>query len=338
MARKKVIIMIKDKNNAMHEGQNKIARFMRLDQLLRSPQGVTLNEIMSDGQMDDISKRTLQENLKELEQNYGAEYESGMFRGRERLWRYKETNFSIMEQTSADMEVIRQAIEKLNIFKGDPRYDILRFYLIGLENGVSDSKVSFMSFDTNNDTVGLEHIESILNAITHRYPLKMTYKPFGKPEFEVNIHPYHLRQYNRRWFIFGLVEGKDEVLNYALDRIVKLEHLSKTFIESDIDFEEYFDDIVGVSNYKQRNVEEILLKIDKKSIDYIRTKPIHWTQKELKNKNTNEYSFVQLKVKVNIELEMHLFSYSDAIEVLEPAWLRDKFAKRIMKMSEKYKV
>lgn len=332
--------MAKKQKNSMHEGQNKIARFMRLDQLLRSPQGVTLKEIMKDGQMDEIGERTLRANLSELEEKYGAEYELNMNRGRERLWRYKDTDFSIMKQTSADVEVIRKAIENLNIFRGDPRYDILRYYLIGLEHGVSDSNVTFMSFDINNDTVGLEHIESLLNAITNRYPLKMIYKPFGKPEIEVNIHPYHLRQYNRRWFIFGLVEDRDEVQNYALDRIVKLEHLSKTFIESDIDFEEYFDDIVGVSNYKKRSVEEILLRIDKKSIDYIRTKPIHWTQTELKSKNNNtdEYSYIQLKVKVNTELMMHLFSYSDSIEVLEPAWLRNTFAKRIKKMSEMYKV
>lgn len=330
--------MAKKQKNSMHEGQNKIARFMRLDQLLRSPQGVTLKEIMKDGQMDEIGERTLRANLSELEEKYGAEYELNMNRGRERLWRYKDTDFSIMKQTSADMEVIRKAIENLNIFRGDPRYDILRYYLIGLEHGVSDSNVTFMSFDINNDTVGLEHIESLLDAITHRYPLRMTYKPFGKTEFEVNIHPYHLRQYNRRWFIFCYVEERDEVLNYALDRIIKLEHLSKAFIDTDIDFDEYFDEIVGVSNYKKSNVEKVLLKIDNKSIDYIRTKPLHWSQTELRNLKTKDYSFVQLKVKVNTELKMLLFSYSDAIEVLEPAWLRDTFAKRTKRMRQLYEV
>jgi len=328
--------MAKYQKTAMHEGQNKIARFMRLDQLLRSPEGVTLKEIMMDDQMDEISKRLLQDNLKELEEKYGAKYEPNLKRGRERLWRYKDTSFSILKQTSADMEVIRQSIEKLNIFKGDPRYDMLRFYLMGLEKGVSDPGVNFMSFDNNNEAAGLEHIEVILDAIIHHHPLKMVYKPFGKQEYETNIHPYHLRQYNKRWFLFCYVEDKKEVFNYALDRIVRLDHLSKVFIDTDIDFDEYFDEIVGVSNYKNSSVEKVLLKIDNKSIDYIRTKPLHGSQIELKNKNTAEYSYIQLKVKVNTELKMLLFSYSDAIEVLEPAWLRDFFAKRIKKMSILY--
>lgn len=322
----------------MHEGRNKIARFMRLDQLLRSPEGVTLKEIMTDCLMDEISKRLLQDNLNELEEKYGAEFEPNLKRGRERLWRYKDTNFSIMKQTSADMEIIRKTIENLSIFKGDPRYDMLRFYLMGLEKGVSDAGVNFMSFDNNNDAIGLEYVEIFLDAITHRYPLRMTYKPFGKTEFDVSIHPYHLRQYNRRWFIFCYVEERDEVLNYALDRIINLEHLSKTYIDTDIDFDEYFDEIVGVSNYKKSNIETILLKIDNKSINYIRTKPLHWSQTELKNLSTDEYSYVHLKVKVNTELKMLLFSYSDAIEVLEPSWLRNTFAKRIKKMSKLYEV
>lgn len=330
--------MVKYQKTAMHEGQNKIARFMRLDQLLRSPEGITLKEIINDDQMDNISKRLLQDNLKELEEKYGAEFDPNLKRGRERLWKYKDTSFSIMNQTSADMEVIHKTIEKLNIFRGDPRYDMLRFYLMGMEKGISDTGISFMSFDNNNDAVGLEHVETFLDAITHRYPLKMTYKPFGKPEFEVNIHPYHLRQYNRRWFIFCYVEGINEVLNYALDRIISLEHLSKTFIDTDIDFEEYFDEIVGVSNYKNSKIENVLLKVDNKSIDYIRTKPLHWSQTELKSQNTADFSYIQLKVKVNTELKMLLFSYSDAIEVIEPVWLRDTFAKRIKKMSILYKV
>ena len=39
----------------MHEGQDKFARLMRLDQLLRNPEGRTLNEIRTDPQIDDIN-------------------------------------------------------------------------------------------------------------------------------------------------------------------------------------------------------------------------------------------------------------------------------------------
>lgn len=323
---------------AMHEGQNKIARYIRMDQLLRFPEGMTLKEIMDDEKMDHISKRLLQENLKEFENKYDAEFVQNLYRGRERLWRYKDIHFSIMKQALDDMEIIRNSIEKLSLFKGDPRYDILRFYLMGLEKGLSGDGLNFMSFDNNSEVTGMDHMEIILDAIINRYPLKMLYRTFSGSEFESNIHPYHLRQSNRRWYIFALSEKRKEIHNYPLDRIVHLEHLSKPYIPTDIDFDEYFDDIVGVSNYANREIERIVLKINCKSIDYIRTKPLHWTQTELKNLETDEYVFIQLKVKVNTELKMLLFSYNEAVEVLEPAWLRNDFLKIIQNMSNNYNV
>jgi predicted DNA-binding transcriptional regulator YafY len=195
-----------------------------------------------------------------------------------------------------------------------------------------------MTFDNNNEVVGLDHVEPILEAITHKYPLKMSYKPFNKDEFAVNIHPYHLRQYNRRWYVFAYSEDKKEIQNYPLDRITKLEHLSKPYIETDVDFEEYFDDIVGVTNYKNSSIERVVLKVSNKSIDYIRTKPLHGTQTELKELGTMDQTFIQLKLKINIELEMLLLSYGDAIEIIEPSWLRVKFAEITKKMSYNYKV
>ena len=320
--------MSKHKKTVMCGGQDKFARLMRLDQLLRMPEGCTLNEILVDTQIDDISERQIRDNLRELEEKYGAVYETGLHRGRKRLWRYKDTSFSIFRQTSRDMEVIRQSVENLSIFKGDPRYDMLRFYLMGLQKGISESGINFMSFDNNNEVTGLYYVEPILDAITNKYPLKMCYKPFNKDEFSVNMHPYHLRQYNRRWFVFAYSEEQGEIQNYPLDRIVKLEHLSKPYIETDVDFEEYFNDIVGVSNYKSRIVEKVVLKVSNKSIDYIRTKPLHGTQTELKELGTESDAFIQLKIKVNTELEMLLFSYGDAIEVIEPLWLREKFAEK----------
>ena len=323
--------MVKYKKTYMHEGQDKFARLMRLDQLLRNPEGHTLNEIRTDPQIDDISVRLLRDNLKELEDKYGAEFETTLYRGRERLWRYRDTNFSIIQQTSKDMEIIRHSLENLSMFKGDPRYDMLRFYLIGLEKGVTECGLNFMSFDNNSEVAGLEHAELILDAIIHKFPLKMWYKPFNKDEFSCNIHPYHLRQYNRRWYIFAYSEDKKDILNYPLDRITKLEHLSKPYIETDVNFDDYFDDIVGVSNYKNTAVEKVVLKVSNRSIDYIRTKPLHWSQTELKEYATDSHTFIQLKLKVNIELKMLLFSYSDAIEVIEPKWLRDSFIERIEK-------
>lgn len=322
----------------MSDDQNKIKRYVRLDQMLRNSEGYTIKEILFDTQIDDISERQLRDNLAELEKVFGAKYLLNAKRGKERIWRYKDTNFTIFKQINTDVDILRKSIEKLSLFKGDPRYDMLRFFLIGITGNIDTNYTPVMSFANNSDLQGLENMDVLANAIIHHYPLKIMYKPYNKPAFITNVHPYHLRQYNNRWILFGWSEEKETIFNFPIDRIKKVEHLSKTFLPTDIDFDEYFDDVVGCTVMKNKPVEDILLKVNKNSADYIRTKPIHWSQTELKDKETEGSMFIRLKVKVNTELEMVLFSYSDSIEVISPIHLRDKFAQRIMNMSKFYEV
>ena len=65
------------------------------------------------------------------------------------------------------------------------------------------------------------------------------------------------------------------------------------------DAEEYFDPIVGVSRPKDGEIEEIEIQLTPESYPYIKTKPIHHSQK-----NYDEECKVKIKVIRNRELEM----------------------------------
>lgn len=328
----------------MHMGkkvpnQNKLKRFRRLDELFRTPGGVTKDIILSDPDIDDISEKTFYNNIKEFEKVYGAEFEKIDFahQGRERLWRYKKRDFSIFNQINKDVEVISNTIKKLESFKGDPRYDYLRFFLLGLMDWIKNEELK-ISFDYNQYLAGREHMESLMDAIVHHYPVKLSYTTFKNEDFSTNFHPYYLKQFNNRWFAFGWSEANSAIYNYPIDRITRVAHLSKQYIPSEIDFEEFFEDIVGVTNYEGVPIETIVLRIAKRDIGYIRTKPLHHTQTELKEKETADSVYIQIKVKINTELKMLLFSYNDAIEVISPQSLRDEFAEKTAKMQSFYVV
>ena len=53
------------------------------------------------------------------------------------------------------------------------------------------------------------------------------------------------------------------------------------------------------------------------------TKPIHGSQK--KKSFTETEVIIELRVKINYELIALLFSFMDAIEILEPIFLREQF-------------
>lgn len=69
-------------------------------------------------------------------------------------------------------------------------------------------------------------------------------------------------------------------MNMAIDRIVGFEPMHQVeYIENkDIDFVEYFDDVIGVTVPNDKSIEKIRLKIDKARYSYIESKPIHPTQ------------------------------------------------------------
>lgn len=93
------------------------------------------------------------------------------------------------------------------------------------------------------------------------------------------------------------------------------------FIDSDVNFQEWFDDVIGVT-MPVSNVEEILIKVSNTRYGYIKTKPLHPSQTELKEMKTDEYVFIMLKVKVNKELITTIISFGADVEVLKPLSLR----------------
>ena len=148
------------------------------------------------------------------------------------------------------------------------------------------------------------------------------------------MHPYYLKQYNNRWFLFGITEqDKDKLTNLPLDRIKVIEPLQVQYIPNTaFDFEEYFDDVVGVSVPRTGEPERIVLKFDEQRFPYIDTKPLHPTQTVIDRDNR----IVQIEVFQTPELESLLLSHGGHVEVIEPASLREKIKANAAIMTEKY--
>ena len=111
--------------------------------------------------------------------------------------------------------------------------------------------------------------------------------------------------------------------------------------------EERFDDIVGVTIYQDSQAESILLWVAKEQYPYIKTKPIHGSQREIKGERLaalqeryaalSEGHFIELNCIVNYELEQLLMSFMDKVVVLSPESLVKEIAERVQNLSFKYK-
>ena len=188
---------------------------------------------------------------------------------------------------------------------------------------------------------------SLFTAISNKQVLALKYYTFNNPVIrKIVVHPYLLKEYNKRWFLFVSLED-GTILNFALDRIDGFEPMPHIkYIEPSEDWEERFEEIVGVTLLKDKQAENILLWVSKEQFPYVRTKPLHGTQKEAKGEelavlreryaSLGEGYFVKLECIPNIELEQLLMSMMDQVVVLAPAELESTINKRVQNLKKCY--
>ncbi|MGM9783834.1 MAG: helix-turn-helix transcriptional regulator [Candidatus Cryptobacteroides sp.] len=253
-------------------------------------------------------------------------------------YRYEDENFSINKRdfSQAELDTLDEALIMLNRLNGTAGFDWVSEFIANFEDKLGRKKntTPVIGYEKNPFLTGIENLSVLYNYIVNKRVLKISYQHFTQGEMVHIMHPYYLKQYNNRWFLFGITEQNREVLtNLALDRIANIELADTPYIpNTSFDFEEYFDDVVGVSVPRSGEPEKVVLKISEKQYPYIKTKPLHPSQVELDKDNR----IIQLDVFLNWELESLILSYGDDIEVIEPISLRERIQKRINNLLEIY--
>ena len=183
-----------------------------------------------------------------------------------------------------------------------------------------------------------DYYKQIFDAIVNKQAIEITYHPFGKDAKPTVVSPYHLKQYNNRWFLVGKRDDFDGLSNFAIDRIEGIKELGRSKFEpldEDFDFGEFFEDVVGVS-VEDVPVDDVVIYANEKAFNYIFTKPLHESQivkRELLPDGRRE---INLKVKDNYELRALLRSFGSQIEVIKPDSLRAKMREDIEKLQKMY--
>ena len=279
-----------------------------------------------------IKRRQLYDDIRfmESEQGYSIPLER-VPDGRRKYYRYTDTSFSISNQPLNEDEInqIDAAIAVLSRFSGAPQFEWVQEMIPVIQDrlGLKKNSKEVISIDSNIDLKGIEHLGTLYNAIINELVLKVEYRDFKSDEsFELTFHPHFLKQYNNRWFAFGLNEEFGvPTWNLALDRILAIDQVQGDYIQSEIDWDEYFFDIIGVTRPDEGEVEKVILEFTKEQAPYIITKPLHPTQK---HKWVDEKLVVTIKVIPNYELESLILSFGEKSKVIEPESLRDKIQKR----------
>lgn len=289
------------------------------------------------GETPITSRTTLQNDFLNMENTYFAVIEKKKV-GRVTYYKYRDAGFSIFKNDLSDEDYhhLREAMDVLSKFRGMPQFEWVdemdaRFNANFINNGEGKSIVGF---EDNSYNRGMEHFSPIFNAIKERITIDITYKSFKMKEAKVySISPYYLKQYNNRWFLFGSNIGYQSIGVYPLDRIEKIANAGKKYEPCEVDFDDYFEDVVGVSKPNEES-EKVEIWFSKEQLSYVETKPIHGSQRIIER--DDQGGIIQLDVIINYELEQLILSYGEKARVLYPEDFREKIKRRIEESLKNY--
>ena len=294
---------------------------------------------------DGVKKRQVQEDLKFMESEEGYKMIIDPIRDGHRMYyRYHRRNdtISVRPFNQEELNIVSDALMLLKRFEGVPQFDWLKDVDKQLysTSQLGRDVGSVVSFQNNPYLRGMDkdYYKQIFDSIVNKQAIEISYHPFGKNVQPVTVSPYHLKQYNNRWFLIGKKHDFESLTNFAIDRIEGIREIGRAKYEpldEDFNFDEYFEDVVGVS-VEDVPVEDVVIYVNEKAFNYIFTKPLHESQVVDHQLLPDGRREIDLKVKDNYELRALLRSFGSQIEVVKPASLRGKMKKNADALHKMY--
>lgn len=222
---------------------------------------------------------------------------------------YFQNGGFIVDESDFDQSIITGTIEAFEIFSS-----------VNLQSGMPDFVVG-----EKRKSSGLEHFYFLVKSIISKTYIKFNYQKYDSDEQKFyEIAPYALKESRHRWYVIGVKKGENELRSFGLDRIFNLAQIDGNF-KPKFNIEEINAHFANsFAMFTDGEVENVVLKFDKRDGNYIKSFPIHDSQKIL---SEDEKSVtLSLQIRITLDFMMELMSRAWSVEVLEPISLRQKLA------------
>ncbi len=338
----------------MPSNKNALTRYKFLDELLSDRHhyydinNLTdyCNDKLAEADQPTVTRRCIEKDLQYIQGDpFFAELERFRVDGRHCV-RYLNPTFSIFrkELSTEERHLLSEVLNTIGQFDGLANFDWLENLRKSLKLEERPKIISFSNnpFLTNSNLLG-----ELFTFISNKVVVKLTYHTFQSEEVkEIILHPYLLKQYNNRWFLFGSADEDKHILTFAIDRLDAVEACPKiSYEECPIDLYERFQDIIGVTFHEDKPLEKILFWVSDVSKEYVLTKPIHESQIEYNNNDENfrkkfpllkNGRFFTISCIPNYELIRELCSFGKELIVLSPQSIKNDILRRMLEMLNNY--
>lgn len=174
---------------------------------------------------------------------------------------------------------------------------------------------------------GQRFLTQIIEAMRDNLTLELTYQSFWNDTASTfEVAPYCVKVFRQRWYVVACSLSDERLRVYALDRIQALRTTENAFtLPGDFDPEAYFADSFGVTVDEDCSVERVRILVQGVQRQYLRTLPLHASQKEVET--TKDSSVFEFHLRPTLDFQQELLTHAvnaeGDIEVLVPQWLRE---------------
>ena len=343
----------------MPQNKNFQKRITILDECFSSRTGSftleNLIEVLATKLEVSVSRKTIQNDIKyireTIENEKSAEIDFDetpvfipkLFDGKKTIFKYSNPNLALGNQllSKTDQEQLDETLAILSRYRNREDFYWLDELFPRIKEAfhlVHEDYNGLISYQSNRDYSGQSWVGQIYNQLIRKKVLIIAYKGFrDTTSYLRKIHPYHLKQYNDRWFLFGFEESERHpgITNLALDRINEITETIDDIVPDTNVWGDFFDEMIGVSIPNNQESIEIKLRFSTGRIPYVTTKPIHGASQRL-DKTDPEQRTIIINLLPNNEMYQTLLSFGSDVEVLSPNLVVDKMKSISEKMNEYY--
>ena len=349
----------------MPVNKDAMARYRIIDRMLADPnRNYTTQEIAREVGLvcPKVTLRMIQKDIHNIEDEFG-QFKKKMVRneGGRGTIRYEDqaTPLFYQELTEDEEEMLREVLKSLGQFEGLSNFPWLEVLKRKVDCKPVSEQRHIISFGQNERLQIKDKalIGKLFKAISEKKVIRFKYRSFSEDKIvEETVHPYQIRQCNDRWYLLCSPEGNEKfafdpefVTNFALDRFIGgFEYVNEIpYVETPIDIEDRFREIIGITLYKDQEVEDIYFAVKPEYVKFIETKWVHSTQMPLDKESENYFiskypslkgrKFYSIECRYNHELDTLFSSYGDNVILVEPVDYRKRIQEIICSAADSYK-
>lgn len=186
--------------------------------------------------------------------------------------------------------------------------------------------------------LGTNNMNYLIHSIKNRNEITFSHTKYWNEEqgtTQRKVQPLALKEARYRWYLIAKDLNDNRVKTFGLDRISNLEITNLKFIlPENFNPEETFRYSFGIINGDNKKPQKIILSFSFEQGKYIKSLPLHHSQKELIN-NEEEYR-IELLLHPTYDFVMELMSIGAEVKILEPENLKKEMIKKLKATLKQY--